>query len=343
MKKLLSLFLSICIVFSLFACGTIKHQAENLKIGLVISNTSIDDKTYNQNAWLGIEKYAKEKNLPVDNYSYTNTLTEDDLKISLADFADQKMNLIIATGYYFSDSIISVSKKYPEQKFFIIDKKLDSNLKLTNLSSAIFAANEGSFLVGIAAALKAQEMDSDKVAFIGGVESVLLKEFELGYIQGVKSVNENIKVDIEYVGDFSNPLKGQEIANTMFENGNSVIFSVAGFTGNGVIDEAVTRNKNGEEVWVIGVDRDQYQDGIYENNKSCILTSMLKRVDIASYEAIKSVENNTFENISTLYSLKNNGVGIPDQNPNLKDEWLKIINDYKQKIINGEIIVDKVE
>ncbi len=344
MKKSLVFFLSFMILFSFCSCkqGTASSDNNNLKIGLVIAISGIDDKSFNQSTWEGIEKYAEENNLPSENYSYTNSLKDDDFIINLSDFADSNTDLIIGPGYYFNEPITIVSKKYPNSKFLILDAAVDDEKNTGNVMSITFAENEGSFLVGVVTALKAEELGVESVGFIGGKDVPIIQHFEAGYIAGINAINPNIKVNIEYADDFSNPLKGEELAKKLYDNGEKIIFNVAGSTGNGIIKEAVNRNKKGEEVWVIGVDKDQYEEGIYKDDKSCVLTSMVKHLDVATYNTLKTVENGTFKGEHIIYSLKDDGVGLPEINPNLKDEWIQQANKYEQKIIDKELLVPEL-
>lgn len=339
MKKILTMILLISILI-LTACQDTESKDSDMKIGLVIGITGIDDKSFNQSSWEGITRFAKEENLSSDNYKYTLSYTQDDFAINLSDFADKKMDLTIAPGFYFRNAVQTVAEKYPKQKFLIVDTTIDK--QLDNVKSITFATNEGSFLAGIIAANKAKEIDSNTIGFIGGVDIPEIQNFEAGFIQGIKEIDPNLNIKVKYANDFDSPIKGKKIASTMYDDGVKIIFNVAGSTGNGIIEEAVNRNKNGEEVWVIGVDKDQYNDGIYAENKSCILTSMMKRLDNAIYDTLKELKSDSFSGKHIVYSLKNEGISLPKVNPNVNEEWIQIINDYKSKIISGEIEISDV-
>ncbi len=338
MKKYILMLALVILCLYLVACNVGMGQGNKLKIGLAIGISGIDDKSYNQLAWESILRYAEESKLPAANYSYVNATTEKDYLINLSNYADQKMDLIIAAGYFYQESMEVISEKYPDQKCVLLDSVCESK----NVSSILFGANEGSFLVGIAAALKADSMNWDKVGYIGGVDIPALQSFEAGYIEGVHIINRDIEVVVRYAEGYSNPNKGQKMASDMYDEGINIIYNVAGATGSGIIKEAVNRAKEGQDVWVIGVDRDQYEDGIYEENKSCVLTSMLKRVDVAVYDAIKLVDENKFEGGTKIYNLKLNGVGIPSTNPNLEENWAKQISAYKDEVISGNIEVPTI-
>ena len=146
--------------------------------------------------------------------------------------------------------------------------------------------------------------------------------------------------NIVYSGSFTDLALGQQIAAQMYDRGVKVIFAAAGGTGMGAITEAKTRTVNGEEVWVIGVDCDQYADGIYEGNKSVILTSAIKKVNEAAYQMIEAELNNEFPGgQSLIFNAKNNAVGIPEENPNLSEDTVAKVNEVLEAIKNGEIEV----
>lgn len=322
------------ILFSFVAC---EKKSDELDLAMIGDMGSLNDKSFIQSTWMGIQKYAKEKKLSSKHYTFIQSVASKDYIINLSNLADDNKDLIVAPGYYFLEPVQIVAKKYPKQKFLLIDTKANQ----PNILSMLFAANEGSFLMGVCAALKANELHSNKIGFLGGIKSQAIEDFEVGFVQGAKMINPNIEIITKYAGDFSDPRKGEKLASQMYDNGASIIFNVAGLTGKGSIKEAKKRVLLGENVWIIGVDRDQYDDGKYGNgSKSVILTSMIKNLEIATYETIKSVENGTFKGGIKIYNLKNKGILMPKKNPNLKPEWLKIVNSYKQKIINGEIKVN---
>ncbi len=336
MKKIFYVLLLILIGIG-FIVVSYNQNKKDIKVALVCDVGNIDDKSFNQNAWEGILRYAKDNNLSKKNYMFATSPAKEDYVVNLSTFSDRKdIDLIIATGYFFEQPISIVASRYPNQNFLLIDaiSKTDKNIL-----SVTFNMNEGSFLVGVAAALKANSMSLDKIGFLGGVDGYIVQSFEAGFLEGIKTINPNIKVFIEYANDFANPTKGQQIASKMYDDGINIIFNVAGYTGTGLIKEAKRRAKKGEDVWVIGVDKDQYEEGIYAAGKSVILTSMLKKIDSIIYNSIDLVKQGEFKGGSKVYGLKDRFIGLPQNNPNLKEEWLKIIKTYKDDIVSGKIIV----
>ena len=216
----------------------------------------------------------------------------------------------------------------------------------SNTVAIFFAEHESGFLAGVAASL---ELKEGELGFIGGMEIPAVQKFNWGFQQGVKYANENLGTNmtlnaenVVYEGSCDNVAGGQQIAAQMYERGVKAIFTAAGGVGAGAINEAKTRAANGENVWVIGVDVDQYADGIYDeaNNKSIILTSAVKKIDQAAYDMIKANLDGTFPGGETLtFDAKNDGVGLPAENPNLSDETIKTVNDIFEKIKSGDIVV----
>ncbi len=342
MKKILIILLVISVAFTGCATKKIKNKnvdaSKNVKkidVCLLIAKSGINDESFNQCVWEGMQKYAKDFKLSSENLKYAQALSKEDYVKSLSIFADEKPSLIVASGYYFKKPIEIVSKKYPKQKYLLIDNVANSK----NVLSVTFKVEEASYIAGIIAAMKSKEKNYKKIGFIGGIDKPVNRAFEAGFEAGVKEIDKNLELLVYYANDFTNPAKGQKLAKKMYDKGVNIIFSAASSTGNGVIKEARRRAKKGEDVWIIGVDKDQYKCGIYDSNKSVILTSVLKRLDIAVYDTMKSVANGKFKAGSKKYALKNNGVSLPNKNPNLKKEWLKTAMEYKNKIIQGKVKV----
>ncbi|MEM5948420.1 BMP family ABC transporter substrate-binding protein [Spirochaetia bacterium 38H-sp] len=323
------------------SCSGKKQQeasnAPDFKVGLVTDVGGIDDRSFNQGTWEGIVRFGKELGLKEGvGYKYLQSSSEADYVPNLSTFADEGLDLIAAPGFLFTDAMTQVAQQNPDKHFLIID----TFVELPNVVSAVFAEHEGSFLVGVAAALKAKADGKDTVGFIGGMKFPLIEKFEAGYTAGVKAVYPECNILVDYAGDFAAPDKGQALAIKQYNAGAYVIFHAAGATGNGLIKEAKERSKKGDIVWAIGVDKDQYQDGIYDGDKSAILTSMVKRVDIAAYSVAKMAYEGKFPGGKVLvFSLKNKGVGIPENNPNLSTDIVNTIKDYAAKIASGEIVV----
>ncbi|MDU8977304.1 MAG: BMP family ABC transporter substrate-binding protein, partial [Clostridium perfringens] len=203
---------------------------------------------------------------------------------------------------------------------------------------------QAGFMAGVATALQLKE---GQLGFIGGMEIPPVQKFNWGFQQGVAFANEKLGThmsleakNVIYQGSFDDSAAGGQIAAQMYDNGVKAIFCAAGGVGVGAIQEAKNRAASGKEAWIIGVDVDQYDDGIYEGDKSVILTSAVKRIDHASYDMIKKELDGTFPGGQTLlYDAKNDGVGLPDKNPNLSEETMTEVNKVFEQLKNGEIKV----
>lgn len=315
-----------------------------VRIGFVTDIGGIDDKSFNQGSWEGIERFAEDNNIDSDCIKYLQSNGEAEYVPNLSTLAEEGLDLVIAAGYLFEDAMTEVAQKFPDINFFVIDTVVDAD----NVLSGTFSAEQSSYLVGMAAALQAKAEGGDTVGFIGGEESDLIRTFQAGFEQGVKAVDENMNVMVDYAGAFNKPDTGKTLAEKQLNAGAKVIYHAAGGSGSGVISSIVEHAKKGESVWAIGVDRDQYEDGIYEvkngdetETKSVILTSALKKVDEATYQISQIVLDGKFEGGTTVsFDVENGGVGIPEENPNLSDEIIEQLNAAIEDMKNGTITVD---
>jgi basic membrane protein A and related proteins len=347
-KKSIMTLVAIILAFgmALTACGTSNNNGgnnadknngkkQNFRVAMVTDTGGVNDKSFNQSAWEGLQKFGKDFNLTKNtDYKYLQSTKAADYEPNLTQLAHQKYNLIYGIGFLMQNAVQNVAKNNKNVNFAIVDSVVDA----PNVASINFKEEEGSFLVGVVAGKMTK---TNKIGFVGGVESDLIKKFENGFKAGVKSVNPNAEVYVQYAGAFDAADKGQAIAATFYGKGADIIYHAAGATGNGVFTEAKTRKKNGQNVWVIGVDRDQYDAGLPED---VTLTSMVKRVDRAVYDVSKMAMNGKFPGGKTLqFGLKEDGVGIAAHKEHIPDDVLQLVNDYKTKIINGDITPPKTD
>ena len=350
--KVIALVLSALMTTGLVACGNSSNDSSNsgegtLKVGMVTDSGTIDDKSFNQGTWEGI--IEAEENLGIEkNYLKPSGETEADYLTEIQNLYDSGYKFIVGPGFKLETAIYKAQEKYEDAKFVLIDgEPNDGNgnyLVADNTVAIQFAEQEGGFVAGVAAAL---ELQTGEFGFIGGMESSAVKRFNYGFQQGVAYANENLGTSVSlksenivYSGSFTDLALGQQIAAQMYDRGVKVIFAAAGGTGMGAITEAKTRTVNGEEAWVIGVDCDQYADGIYEGNKSVILTSAIKKINEAAYQMIEAELNDKFPGGQTLtFDASNDGIGIPAENPNLNDDTVTKVNEVLEAIKNGEIEV----
>ena len=318
-----------------------------LKVGMVTDAGTIDDKSFNQGTWEGVLQAEKELGVKV-KYLKPGGTTEADYLKEIGNLYDAGYRFIITPGFKFETSIFKAQNKYTKGKFVILDgtpHKGDYNPEVKeNTVSIFFAEHEAGFMAGLATALQLKE---GSVGFVGGMEIPPVQKFNWGFQQGVAFANENYGTEIVmspenvlYQGTFSDVAAGQQIAASMYDRGVKAVFAAAGGVGVGVINEAKNRAAAGKEVWVVGVDVDQYADGIYDGEKSVILTSAVKRIDHAAFDMIKAELEGTFPGGKTLvFDAANEGVGIPEENPNLREDVQQIADEIFAKLQTGEITV----
>jgi basic membrane protein A and related proteins len=307
-------------------------SGSDVKVGMAYDVGGRGDQSFNDSAAAGLDKASKEFGMDSQESEAEDGEPESAREERLRTFADAGYDPIVAVGFAYAPALTKVSKEYPDVHFAIID---DESIQSDNVADLVFAEEQGSFLVGAAAALKTK---TDHVGFIGGVETPLIQKFEAGYVAGVQAVNPKIKIDIKYltqVPDFSgfgDPAKGKTAAQGMYDGGADIVYHAAGGSGGGVF-EAASEAKG----LAIGVDSDQYETAD-PSVKDVIMTSMLKNVDVAVYDYLKAVDGGTFPSGTRRYDLKVDGVGYSTSGGQVDDIKSKL-DDYKQQIIDGKIQV----
>jgi basic membrane protein A len=306
--------------------------SSDVKVGMAYDVGGRGDQSFNDSAAAGLDQAVAEFGVTSQESEAEDGEAENAREERLRTFADAGFNPIIAVGFAYGPSIGVVSAEYPDVHFAIID---DSSVEADNVASLVFAEEQGSFLVGAAAAL---ESETDQVGFIGGVETPLIQKFEAGYVAGAEAVNPDIQVDVTYLtqapdfSGFADPAKGKTAAQGMFDNGADVVYHAAGGSGGGVF-EAASQSDN----WAIGVDSDQYETAD-SSVQDAILTSMLKNVNVAVFEYLSEVNDGTFPAGITTYDLAVDGVGYSTSG-GFVDEYTDQLDEFKQQIIDGEITV----
>ncbi|WP_195953776.1 BMP family lipoprotein [Clostridium saudiense] len=349
-KKVMALVLSALMVTGLVGCGSdnnaSKSEEGKLKVGMVTDTGTIDDKSFNQGTWEGIKEAEKSFGLET-TFMQPNGESESSYLTEIQNLYDSGYKFIVTPGYKFETAIYKAQSQYEDAKFVLIDGEPndgnDNYLVADNTVAVYFAEEQSGFIAGVASAVQLQDGD---FGFIGGMEIPSVKKFNYGFQQGVAYANEhygtNVSLKAEnivYSGSFSDTALGQQLSAQMYDNGVKAIFTAAAGVNIGVITEAKTRVANGQEAWVIGVDSDQYDDGIYEGNKSVVLTSAIKKIDEAAYQIIEDEINGEFPGGQVLrFDAKNDAVGIPSENPNLNDDTIAKVNE-----VIDAIKADKIE
>ena len=328
-KYLFALF----IFLSFFSCKKNETiSVPNSRVGLVFDVGGRGDKSFNDAAYKGLERAKKE--LGID-FEVIDPGEGSDRESALRKLASKNdIGLIFGVGFIFTEDITKIANDFPEKKFGCIDFTVNPEKQIPkNLTALEFKEEEGSFLVGVLAALISK---THTLGFVGGMESALIKKFEHGYRNGIKYVNPDYKVLVAYVnvtGDgFKNPSKGKEISQSQYSNGADIIYHASGLSGLGVFEAA--RN---EKKLAIGVDLDQYEEA-----PGFVLTSMTKQVDETVFQTIKNFKENKFIGGVKSLGLKEKGVDYiyNDKNKNLiPDDVRKKVEEIREKIIKGEIKV----
>lgn len=335
MKRLYSVFL-VTLVLSLMltACGASTSPTETtstdgggqpssgLAFSMVTDEAGLGDQGFNDAAWEGMQRAKKDFGAEIN---VVESREQAQYVPNFSTLAEQKKDLIVGVGFLLSDAINEVAPDYPDSHFAIIDAVVDQ----PNVASVTFKENEGSYLVGAIAGMMTK---TNTVGFVGGRESDLLKKFEAGYKAGVMTTNPDAQVLVSYTGTFADPAKGNEMANSQYDQGADVIYEVAGLTGTGVINAAKDRNE-----MVIGVDRDK--NYLAPDN---VITSMIKRVDEGVYQVAKMVSEGNFKGGTYTYGVAEGGIDIaPTTKKMVPPEVLDTALQLKQMIIDGEVQAPK--
>ena len=316
------------------------NKAGKTSVALVTDGGGIDDKSFNQSAWEGMQKWGKDNGVKQGKggYTYYQSKTNADFKTNYDQAIAAGFKNIYGIGYMLTATVNEEAKKNPDTNFMMVD---DIAKKQKNVVSVTFDTQESSYLAGVAAA---KTTKTNKVGFVGGMQSAIIKTFEAGFIAGVKSVDPKIEIDSQYVGSFTDAGKGKTIGASMFQNGTDVIFTAAGGSGAGVFTEAKDLNseKNAaDKVWVIGVDRDQADDGAYtakDGKSNFTLTSAVKKVGKAVTDVTEMSAKGKFPGGKQLvYGLKNKGLELT--RGNMSDEAWQAVQAAQKQIVNGDVKV----
>ena len=309
----------------------------DLSLAMVTDVGGVDDKSFNQSAWEGIKEWGEENGLKKgkDGFDYLQSASDADYNTNLNNLIRRDFDLVFGVGYMMDDATSEIASENPDKMISIIDSAVDA----PNVASILFKEQEGAFLAGVVAASMSE---TGKIGFVGGTKIPVIERFHAGFVEGAKAVNPDIEIQINYTGVFDKPEQGKIAANAMYSSGVAIIFHAAGGTGNGVFSEANERKaKNPDSnIWVIGVDADQYEEGRVDDKHNVTLTSMLKGVGTAVKDVADRAKAGEFPGGETLvYGLAEDGVGLADSRGAIPEDILKTVEDYKAKIAAGEIKV----
>ena len=330
-KKLAALSTAVIMSASmLVGCGnseTKENADKTLKIGMVADIGGINDESFNQSAWEGLQQAEKDFGIEV---KVIESKQASEYLQNMESLLDEDVDMVIGVGYTMKQDIQKQAENYPDKQFVLIDETYDTIPE--NVTPILFRENEAAYLTGLVAGKMTK---ANNVGFIGGIQTPVVSKFEYGYKAGVKEANEKATVNVQYAGTFSDAAKGKSIANQMYGNGSDIILAAAGGTGLGSIESAKEQNK-----YAIGVDRDQ--SDLAPNN---VLTSALKKVNVGVYDTVKEfVEGKLISGQEKVYGLKEDGVGIPESTKNLvPQDVIDYVNSMIEKVKSGEIKVPATE
>ena len=289
------------------------------------------DKSFNEGVWNGVQKFTAETGIEVMEFEVTNPNQREQ---AMQRMAERGATIVLGVGFAQADAIAKVAADYPDVQFSIIDVGW---LDAPNLRQYVFKEHEGSYLVGVAAAMASE---TGKVGFVGGMDIPLISKFACGYVGGVKSINANATVFQNMTGTtpsaWNDPAKGAELTKSQIDRGADVVYHAAGGTGMGVIQAAADAGK-----LAIGVDSNQ--NGIAPGS---VLTSMLKRVDVAAYETFMDSKNGNFSAGLHTLGVAEGGVdwALDDNNASLVSADMKAaIEKARADILSGKVSVHNFE
>ncbi|PZX18380.1 nucleoside-binding protein [Palleronia aestuarii] len=294
--------------------------------GLIIDLGGKFDKSFNESAYNGAMRWSEETG---ESYMETELQSEAQREQTMRRMAERGANPIVVLGFANASTLEKVAPDYPDTDFAIVDMVVEQ----PNVQSIVFSEHEGSYLVGMMAAMASE---TGTVSFVGGMDVPLIRKFACGYAQGAKAVNPDITVIENMTGTtpaaWNDPVKGGELVRAQIGQGSDVVFAAAGGTGVGVLQTAAD-----EGIEAIGVDSNQNY-----LHPGTMLTSMVKRVDNAVYDAFNAAEAGTFETGIQVKDLEDDGVGVALDEYNeelVTDDMRSAVEEAKQQIISGEIEV----
>jgi len=301
-------------------------QAQEANPAVIFDLGGKFDRSFNQASYDGAERFKTETGIEYEEFELQNDAQREQ---ALRRFAERGHNPVIVTGFSYGSAMETVAPEFPDTNFVIIDMVVEE----PNVRSVVFNEHEGSYLVGVLAAMASE---SGKVGFVGGMDIPLIRKFACGYVQGVKDTNPDAEVFQNMTGTtgaaWNDPVKGGELAKSQIDRGADVVYHAAGGTGVGVLQAAADAGKLG-----IGVDSNQNY-----MHPGHVLTSMLKRVDNAVYDAMMDVNSGEWESGVQVMGLAEDGVGYAvDENNQalITPEMKEAVEAAKAKIISGEITV----
>ena len=334
-------------LFSLFLFGTLLSSCDfrvnEPTVCMVTDSATVNDRGYNLIVWRAIVSfYEDSSDTPAEKRCRLMTAGGNrDLASVLIEASESEPDLIILTSL-FVDSLRRVAPQYPKQKYMILDTESTADLP-ANVLVYVFDPEESSYLVGAMAALQARSegVTNPRFGFFGGIAQGVILDFESGFSQGVHAVLPDSEVVDHFALSFDNREAGKETASLWFDEGVYAVYAVAGRSGLGVIEEAKERVLSGQKAWVLGVDVDQFREGLYEKNKSVVLTSMKKHVEKAVQYSLKAVRSGTFRGGVAHLGLQDACVSYTLTNPQVSQDAVRAVRKMEEEILSGKRLVQR--
>ncbi|WP_320200287.1 BMP family lipoprotein [Agrobacterium sp. rho-13.3] len=315
-------------LLTLFALAAMSASAlaADIKPALVYGTGGKFDKSFNEAAATGAEKFKAETGIDFRDFEPTSDTQGEQ---AIRNFASRGFNPVVAVSFAWTSAMEKVAAEFPDTKFVIVD----SVVELPNVRSVVYKEEEGSYLVGLLAGMASK---TGKVGFIGGMDIPLIRKFACGYAQGAKAANDKIEVFQNMTGTtgaaWNDPVRGGELTKNQLDQGADVVYAAAGATGLGVLQTAADNKKLS-----IGVDSNQNH-----LHPGSVLTSMVKRVDLAVYNAYTDVKNDKFTGGIVALGVKEDGVAYSldaDNKALITPEMIAAVDKAKADIIAGTVKV----
>lgn len=326
-RRVLPVIVSSLVALSLVSCSVEEpNTGGKLRVGIVFDTGGKDDRSFNAMAWEGIQRARDELGVAVRDAEPGDPAS---IEPAMRAFAERDYDLIIGVGFAQAPLVKAVAADYPHLKFAIVDSVVEA----PNVASLVFKEHEGSFLVGM---LAAQASRTGTIGFVGGMDIPLIHKFFKGYEEGARFVRPDVSIYENYCGvtdtAWNDPTRAKELAEAQFDRGADVIFQAAGNSGMGVFDAATERS-------LLAIGTDANQNWIRPGR---ILTSMLKRVDVAVFDTVKAATEGRFSGGVHVYGLDNDGVGYAyDEHnaPLITPEMRERVEEARRRIVAGELTV----
>ncbi len=324
MNKKLAVAFAGAVALSL-SVGMTAMADDTIRVGMVTDVGGVNDASFNQSSWEGLQRAMEDLGIEA---KYLESSTDADYATNIETFVDEDYDLIICVGFMLADATREAAEENPEQRFAIIDDSSCADLE--NVTCLMFEQSQASYLVGYVAGLTTE---SNTVGFALGMATEIMNQFGYGYCAGVLDANPDATILQRNINNFGDAATGKSMTNEMITNGADVVFHAAGGSGLGTIEACKEAG-----VWAIGVDSDQSVIA-----PETVLTSAMKRVDNASYDVAKACLEGTLEGGIVTYDLASAGVDIAPTTDNLPEDVLEAVEQVKEQIIAGDVVVPKTK